>query len=705
MRTSTSMRWLVVAVSAAMLLAVAAACSSETVEVPGETVVVEKEVIKEVMVPGETVTVEVIKEVEVPGETIVVKEEVVKEVMVPGETVVVEKEVVKTVEVPGETVTVEVVKTVEVPGQTVVVEKEVVKTVEVPGQTVVVEKVVVQEVPGKKYVTDPVTGRVFAAHEYGGTMTPAQGHDRDTNGDPYVSIFAHQLVSRIVNEKLGALDWALDRDAYFFNTGSMVPVWTQRGVLAESWEQPDDKTIIVNVRQGVNWHDKAPMNGRELTADDVAWNFRRYLGRWEFAEAGPGVYTGDFGELPWESIEATDKYTVAFKLTEPNTRALMLVLDWWHAFILPPEVIEQYGDLSDWRNQVGTGPYELTDRVLLSHTTYTKNPNYWGFDPKWPENRLPYFDKIQLTIIPELATRLAGMRAGKLDYMDGVNVIDQALSLQRTNPELQLWPSSGESDNTVGINPSKPPFTDIRVRQAMQMALDLETMNYTYFKGVADWIPRGLVGRTNKGYMTPYEEWSDELKGYFDYDPAGAEALLDAAGLERDADGIRFKTEFVHREGNALSWAEFMVSYWRDIGIEVDILATTNAAWTAKRNAGDYGLTSAGSGVEGDPMWNIGVFYSKGPHGAQVSDDQYDAWYEAALAAATVEEQKRLISLMDMRMIEQFWYIWGPAAPSYSVTWPWLQGFDGEGHLGGGSLQHLWQYLWIDSAMKEEMGY
>ena len=83
MRISTSMRWLVVAVSAAMLLAVAAACSSETIEVPGETVVVEKEVIKTVEVPGETVVKEVVKEVQVPGETVVVKEEVVKEVMVP----------------------------------------------------------------------------------------------------------------------------------------------------------------------------------------------------------------------------------------------------------------------------------------------------------------------------------------------------------------------------------------------------------------------------------------------------------------------------------------------------------------------------------------------------------------------------------------------------------------------------------------------
>ena len=106
MLTSTSLRWLLVTVSAAMLLAVVAACAGETVEVPGETVIVEKEVIKEVQVPGETV----------------------------------------------------------------VVEKEVVKTVEVPGETVVVEKEVIKEVAGKTYVTDPTTGGVTTAQEYGGTM-------------------------------------------------------------------------------------------------------------------------------------------------------------------------------------------------------------------------------------------------------------------------------------------------------------------------------------------------------------------------------------------------------------------------------------------------------------------------------------------------------------------------------------------------------
>ena len=61
--------------------------------------------------------------------------------------------------------------------------------------------------------------------------------------------------------------------------------------------------------------------------------------------------------------------------------------------ILPPEVIKQQGDVKDWRNLVGTGPYMLTDRVEESSITYEKNPDYWGYDEKYPENRLPYTDK------------------------------------------------------------------------------------------------------------------------------------------------------------------------------------------------------------------------------------------------------------------------------------------------------------------------
>ena len=334
-----------------MLLAVAAACAGETVEVPGETVVVEKVVTETVEVPGETVVVEkeVIKTVEVPGET--VTKEVVKEVMVPGETVVVEKEVVKTVEVPGETVTVEVVKTVEVPGETVVVEKEVVKTVEVPGETVVVkeevvktvevpgetvvvEKVVVQEVPGKKYVTDPSTGKAVSAPQYGGTLTFAAKLEPPST-DPVLGIGGSRGVTGVA-ERLGIVNWRLDREE--FDLSSLFHSLSEyKGHLAESWETPDDTTIVLNIRQGVHWHDKPPMNGRELTAKDIEYNFHRILGLGSGFTEPPAAYDGYLAaNTIFESVTATDKWTVVIKLKEPKVGTLFAILDDPGAFILPP---------------------------------------------------------------------------------------------------------------------------------------------------------------------------------------------------------------------------------------------------------------------------------------------------------------------------------------------------------------------------------
>ena len=124
----------------------------------------------------------------------------------------------------------EVVKTVEVPGETVVVEKEVVKTVEVPGP----ERVVVKEVAGKKYVTDPTTGKVVIAPEYGGTLTYAtagEPADADTH-----FLHSQARVTGATTEKLGIMDWAIDRDVFSFRTTYIPPdhpslnrIWLRAG--------------------------------------------------------------------------------------------------------------------------------------------------------------------------------------------------------------------------------------------------------------------------------------------------------------------------------------------------------------------------------------------------------------------------------------------------------------------------------------------
>ena len=711
MLTSTSMRWLVVAVSAAMLLAVAAACSSETIEVPGETVVVEKVVTETVEVPGETVVVEkeVIRTVEVPGET--VTKEVVKEVMVRGETVVVKEEVVKTVEVPGQTVVKEVVKTVEVPGQTVVVEKEVVKTVEVPGP----ERVVVKEVPsGKNYVTDPVFGTVVSAPEYGGTLTVARCCDPNLRVDPHPGGPSLSITSGVL-EKLALVDWTIDRDTYPFVGGYNAPAYALTGALAESWEiSADGLTYTFPIRQGVHWHDKPPVNGRELTAYDVEHSYHRMLGNkltgTEFSEAEPSPGGGSLVALPFESVEATDKWTVVMKLKEPILAGLDYILDWYNMAIQPPEVVEQYGDDWDWQNMVGTGPYMITDLVPGSSITYNKNPEYWGFDEKYPENRLPYIDEYRQLAMPDNATKLAALRSAKIDFAGPpgggqLSSVDQAESLMRTNPELVVHTWSERSNANAWLDVSKPPFDDIRVRYAMQMALDLETMNFTYFKGNADTIPRGRVGRAYKGYNVPFEEWPEEIKQYHRYDPERADKLLDEAGYPRGADGIRFKTTYLHLQRFDLGWAELSAAYWRDIGVDVDIELAPDPEYVARQIAGDFGISVFVGGVKAFPVGQMNNFWSGWDRNAVVRDAEYDAWYEAMQAAATIEEQQRLVKQMDMRSIEQFWVLWGPMSPNFTVHQPWVIGYNNEGGFGGRQLAVLFSRLWIDSELKEEMGH
>ena len=557
----------------------------------------------------------------------------------------------------------------------------------------------------KKYVTDPTTGKVVSAPEYGGTITYVKSIF-PANIDPYFVFEAGSFISG-VNEKLCLTDWAIDRDVFAYRT-TYTPEFTIRGHLAESWETPDPLTVIVHIRKGVHWHNKAPMNGRELTADDIKYNFERILGLGDFTEAGHGADLNP-GYFNVESIEATDKYTVVFKMKSITLGALKEIVIGRHSYIMAPEVVEQYGDVTDWRNVVGTGPFELTDYVEGSSFTLTKNPDYWGFDEKYPENRLPYVDELRGLILKEKATVLALMRSGKADYIgfaggSQLSSIDTAMSLQRTNPELNVWPYSFRAETALSFNVQKPPWNDVRVRHAIQMAIDIETINATYFKGWADTTPAGRLGINVIGYYTPFEEWPEEVKQYYRYDPAGAEALLDEAGYPRGADGIRFSTVYDHYEFADLDYYLIAMEYLRAIGLDIEVKLNDRTSFLAMaREHKQLGLIQWVHNE--DSIAVIGQAWSKSIwNPANVNDPVYDAMYEAAHAATTVEEQMRLVAEADMYIIEKHWWIAGPRVPMFHATQPWIIGYNGE--VDGGIDHHLhFARLWIDQDLKKEMGH
>ena len=262
----------------------------------------------------------------------------------------------------------------------------------------------------QEMVKDPTTGKMVSKPRYGGMLTVGFGNQPE-GADPSVAgVWAGYLLSG-VNEKLGGGNWGLDRSIYDYGT-ELVADAALSGHLAESWEFPDPTTIIFHIRQGVNWHNKAPMNGRSFTAKDVEYNFHRLLALGSgFTELPP--YTLQLPIVGATEVTAVGN-TVVFKLKKPSLTALRGIVDAALAYMLPPEVIKEHGDVNDWKRVVGTGPYMLTEWVDGSSVTWNKNPSYWGFDEKFPENRLHYIDEIRALIIRDETTRLSALRTGKV---------------------------------------------------------------------------------------------------------------------------------------------------------------------------------------------------------------------------------------------------------------------------------------------------
>ena len=551
----------------------------------------------------------------------------------------------------------------------------------------------------RKYVTDPTNGMVYTAPEYGGSLTYGASYEPPNSDAMIGGIGAGSAASGVV-EKLGIANWGIDRSVNnLANEFLLVDHFT--GALAESWDVPDPQTYVFHIRQGVRWHDKAPMNGRELTAEDVVYNFNR----WRTSDQNTRL-----DELPYESITATDRYTVEIKLQDPPLDVLLVLIDDNIAFMNAPEVIEQHGDVADWRNLVGTGPFMLTDWVEGSAITWAKNPDYWGHDEKYPDNRLPYVDEVVRLIMPDQATRVSAMRTGKIDYLahnghGQFYTVDAVESLERTNPELRVNAYYFRAGESAGFNVTMPPFDDIRVRHAIQMAIDLDTINTTYYKGWMRPEPMGSI-QPFTGYSIPFAEWPEEVKQYYQYDPAGAEKLLDDAGYPRGADGIRFKTADTVLNPASIGHHEIVQGYLAEIGVEVAIRQSDWPTFQASFQRSDY---------EGMGNWSQGTPYRPliiltGPstgHASNVpglSDPVYDALIEQLQVAATEEEYQRLGREADFWLVENHIFLWGGLNPWFNVTQPWVQGYDGDFYMGVWNKNAVYARLWIDQALKKEMG-
>jgi peptide/nickel transport system substrate-binding protein len=341
------------------------------------------------------------------------------------------------------------------------------------------------------------------------------------------NLIAPEIYGNLLREKPGKLkpsEYVLEGDA------------------AEAYEiSPDGLLITMKLRPNVKWHNKPPVNGRNMDVQDVLFSMDRYaklaaLRSLVFNEANP--------DAPVLSVTAPDSRTITFKLTEP----VSYMVNWFASFgsftggtmLYPKEADGGY----DPRNDViGHGPYMLTEHVPSVKFVLTRNPEYF-------DENFAYLGGIELPILSEYASRVAQFKAGNIHYLiagtSGIVATD-SLSVKRDEPRVDMYESDFVTTATVMTFGHLPvgnnKFQDERVRQALSMAWDRDLyidVKYNVDNYRRDGLPVRVHWNSHLAARDPFIEagwWLDPQSRefgpnsvYFQHNISEAKKLLSAAG-------------------------------------------------------------------------------------------------------------------------------------------------------------------------------
>jgi len=199
--------------------------------------------------------------------------------------------------------------------------------------------------------------------------------------------------------------------------------------LAESWQQTSDTTYVFKLKKGVRFHGKPPVNGRELTAEDVRYTFERIL-----TDKG-SVNVSMYRAIA--RVEVVDRHTVRFVLKEPFAWFLDMLANPMAGAIIARECVEKFGDLKKPEAVIGTGPFMLDSYRPNTSITLVRNPNYFVAG-------LPYIDRVEMQVDEDNASRMAAFLGGKYDlgweFAGAINRSDwvqMAEPLRKRRPALK----------------------------------------------------------------------------------------------------------------------------------------------------------------------------------------------------------------------------------------------------------------------------
>lgn len=427
----------------------------------------------------------------------------------------------------------------------------------------------------------------------------------------------------------GAITWALDSDPSNLipyggvSTSNMwgkefmydsLLEWDKdlqiQPALAESYEVNEDATAYTfTLRQGVLFH-----NGQEMTAADVKYSFDTALN-----PPAPGIQVAFLGNIA--SVDVVDDYTVTINMSIPDPTMPGVIAWARYTPIVPNGIADEINLLSEG---IGTGPYKLVEYISNDRVVYVCNEDYW-------KAGVPCIRDLTLKILPDEQSRVAALRSGEID--GGTLTADVASTLEGEE-SLQIIEGLFSAPRVIQFNTVEDvPWRDVRVRQAINLAVDRQEIIDNVYGGKAE-----ITGAIPPGYG----DWplaNEKLQEYYTPDLEAAQALMAEAGF---ADGFDVTLQAIAAPREYTQIAEIVRERLKPLNINVTVEPLEIGTFATNIGDGTFQWASTGRGMRGDPSGYVidfrnGTTLNQAWFGDGWKNDEIDALYDEALATADPE--------------------------------------------------------------------
>ncbi len=479
-----------------------------------------------------------------------------------------------------------------------------------------------------------------------------------------------------------------------FKSDGYIPVDAVRGDLAETWRWLDNPLRLdITLRKGVMFPEKpGVMAARELTAQDVAYSYNRLI-------ASP-KRTIDYLEHI-ERIETPERHRLVIQFKQFQEDWANRLGFGTYSSVYPKEVVD--AGISDWRKANGSGPFQLSEYINGNSVTYTKNPLYWGKEKMGGQTHtLPFVDRVIVRIIKDEAARYAALRTAKLDLLQAISW-SAAEELKKNVPQLKWarWLSHG--GRYMAMRTDTKPFDDLRVRRALNMAVNKQEIVTSFYGGNAE-VFAYPQHPDYTGFFEPLAAMPDSIKELYTYNPEKAKRLLAEAGYAR---GFSVKVQVCTCQPEIMDLGALVAGYLARVGVKLEFEPLEQGAFFSLLRAGKTAPAMFFSNAHGSPTTTLRKNFIPGQY--TNSSAWNDAAFEKKMQALYTERdlavRQRMTRDMTREMLDKAPYLWLPTPFVYAAWWPWVKNYEGEIYAGGFWSGPIFARIWLDQDLKKKMGY